>query len=575
PAPWRWAIVCIDVDDRRRAQEELRASEEQMRAMLDAAAEGVIVMGEDRIIRSFNRSAERMFGYAAEEVIGRDVSQLMPSPMREEHDSYVRRYLETGERRIIGVGREVEARRKDGSTFPIQLSISEVKLAEERIFTGILHDLTQRKRAEDRQRMLAEATEAFNASLDVRETLMRIPSIVAPTLADCCIVFGFDPGGQPRALGIACDDPATEQKAWQSVTQYPPDLSKPFGLARALATGESDLYTEFEKHWEDVSTHPGQLGFIRDLTPRSYAVVALKTPHGIAGALTLVSYHTHRRFDETDLSYFEELARRASAAIENARLYADSQRTSEELRQASAAKDEFLGLVSHELRTPITTIYGNARLLRSRAAIVAAEDRDVALADVEHEAERLQRIIENLLVLARMETAETVEMEPIEVGKTVRRIAAEFCRRHLGTKIELSLDERARVVIAQPTYFELVLHNFLSNAAKYGAPGEPVEVEATAAGDEVEFRVLDYGAGVRPEEIERLFSPFYRAKETRTLVGGMGIGLAVCKRLLEAQGARVWARPRPGGGAEFGFALSAKLAPAVEEQLADVASVGE
>lgn len=423
--------------------------------------------------------------------------------------------------------------------------------------------------------MLADATEAFNASLDVRETLLRIPSIVVPTLADCCIVFGFDPAGEARALGIACDNPERERKAWQAVTQYPPDVSRPFGLGRALSTGQSDLYTEFEKHWDEVSAHPGQLGIIHDLTPRSYAVVALKTSRGIVGALTLVSYDAHRRFDETDLSYFEELARRASAAIENARLYADAQRTSEELRKASAAKDEFLGLVSHELRTPITTIYGNARLLRSRAAAVAEEDRQIALADVEHEAERLQRIVENLLVLARMETAEHVDLEPIHVGKTVRRIAAEFCRRHPDVNVELQLDETARIAMAQPTYFELILHNFLSNALKYGRPGEQIEVHATALGDEVELRVLDRGAGVRPEEIERLFSPFYRAEETRKLVGGMGIGLAVCKRLLEAQGARVWARPRPGGGAEFGFALSAKLAPPVEEQLADVAGVRE
>ncbi|MBI2724475.1 MAG: PAS domain-containing protein [Chloroflexi bacterium] len=243
--------------------------------------------------------------------------------------------------------------------------------------------------------------------------------------------------------------------------------------------------------------------------------------------------------------------------------------TTERLREANAAKDEFLGLVSHELRTPITTIYGNARVLHEHIAAIGPEDRDMALADIEHEAERLQRIIENMLILARFDATQDLDVEPMRMGEVATEIVAMQRRRHPERAMAIDAGSDLPIVMAQPTYIELVLSNLISNADKYSPPNERIDVRVSVADDEVQVRVLDRGSGLVQEEIEELFSPFYRANHTKALAGGMGIGLAVCKRVLEAQGCRIWASARDGGGSEFGFSL-----PVAEHAWAEDDSVG-
>ncbi|MDT3705354.1 MAG: PAS domain S-box protein [Thiobacillus sp.] len=149
----------------RREALERRKSEERLRAVVDTAVDAIITIDASGLIESFNPAASRLFGYTAAEMIGRNVSQLMPEPDRSRHDGYLHRYLKSGERHIIGVGREVTAQHKDGSRIPIGLAVSEMRLGEQRLFTGILHDLTLRKRAEARQAELIDDLQAANEEL--------------------------------------------------------------------------------------------------------------------------------------------------------------------------------------------------------------------------------------------------------------------------------------------------------------------------------------------------------------------------------------------------------------------------
>lgn len=136
--------------ERRQTEEALRDSEAHVRSILETTVDAIITIDADGIVESFNKAAERIFGFSAEEVIGNNVKMLMPEPYREEHDGYIRSYHETGRRNIIGIGREVTGQRKDGSTFPMDLAVSEVQLEDRKIFTGIIRDITDRRNLEQR-----------------------------------------------------------------------------------------------------------------------------------------------------------------------------------------------------------------------------------------------------------------------------------------------------------------------------------------------------------------------------------------------------------------------------------------
>jgi two-component system sensor kinase FixL len=146
------STIARDITARKRDIRMLKESEARLRSIVDAAVDGIIVIDARGTIEAFNPGAERLFGYEAADVVGRSVNILMPSPYREEHDGYVARYLKTGEARIIGIGREVSALRKDGTTFPVHLSVGEMSLHGERKFTGILHDLSSRVQMEGQLR---------------------------------------------------------------------------------------------------------------------------------------------------------------------------------------------------------------------------------------------------------------------------------------------------------------------------------------------------------------------------------------------------------------------------------------
>lgn len=154
-----------DITRRKQAEEALRESEARMRAIFDTAVDGIITIDERGIIERFNPAAERMFGYSEAEVTGKNVSMLMPSPYHDAHDGYLAHYLQTGEKKIIGIGREVVGLRKDGTTFPMDLAVGEMLLSERRMFTGTVRDISKRKQAEEQRALLMHELESANEEL--------------------------------------------------------------------------------------------------------------------------------------------------------------------------------------------------------------------------------------------------------------------------------------------------------------------------------------------------------------------------------------------------------------------------
>ncbi len=231
----------------------------------------------------------------------------------------------------------------------------------------------------------------------------------------------------------------------------------------------------------------------------------------------------------------------------------ERRRAEDALRAANTVKDEFLGLVSHELRTPVTTIFGNARLLRDGEGL--PERHAGMVADIATDAERLLGLVENLLLLTRAGSEQRIDLEPQVLKHRIRNIVASFQRRHPGRKIRLDVDVGDLIVDADQGYLELLTDNLLSNAVKYSPADQPIEVHVRRVGHEARVSVLDRGIGVQPQDAERLFAAFYRTDAARRMSGGLGIGLSAAKHVVTILGGRIWVNPRDGGGSEFGYSL--------------------
>jgi len=461
-----------------------------------------------------------------------------------------RRSLETGEQFEL----ESRIRRADGSYCWVLERALPLRDASGRItrWLGTVTDIDAQKRAQERFGFLAEASATLSSSLDFEETLRTVARLAVPVLADWCAVHIKDAEGAPMRLVIAGMDQTKWALAERMEVKEPLSTDAPFGYAYVLRTGRPQLIPE-------VAANPMSL----DLGERGGAdfksaicVPVLVRGHVMA-AISLATAESGRRYNERDLETAIEFARHVAFAVENALLYRESQQIQEELRLANEAKDEFLGLMSHELRTPITTIFGGAKILRSRGRFLDEEHRESLLRDIETEAEGMHRMIEDLLVLARTGSGEQVSTEPILANRLVDKVVRGFQLHRPGRRILVSSDRDVLPVMAEATYLEQVLRNLLSNADKYSPPGLPIEVQIKGAGEEVIVSVLDRGSGIDPEEAELVFTRFYRAEKTARNVRGMGLGLTVCKKLVEAQGGRIWAKPREGGGTELSFALPA------------------
>jgi PAS domain S-box-containing protein len=238
--------------------------------------------------------------------------------------------------------------------------------------------------------------------------------------------------------------------------------------------------------------------------------------------------------------------------------------------EANLMRDRFLGILSHELRTPITSIYGGTQLLLKRGSRLDESSRTELMTGVASEAERLQRIIENLLVLARVERgADFFDARPVTLKAALGEIVPREARLWPEMEIKLDVERGLPLVAADEEYLALILRNLLSNVAKYAGQASKVEIvaeqsppEGSDARESVSVRILDNGPGITETEADQLFSLYYRAPNAKA-VPGAGIGLFVCRGLVTAMGGRIWARPRPEGGAEFGFSLPVYVESAV------------
>lgn len=542
----------VDVTQQRRAQRKLAQSEEMYRSLAEALPAMVLLTSTDGEVQYANR---RLLDYS-----GRSIDELKTDwgdlihPVDRERGSAA--FSES-----VGLGKpfvsEYRVRRRDGmyrwhlgNTVPL-------RGADGAVFgwLGATIDIEDRKRGEMRERFIGEASNALASSLDYRLTLARAVELAVPLVADVCAIDLFGPDGALHRLAHAevvgsGGLRAIRMRDWRVA----PDSETTVG--RAVSDGTPVLLTDINDEWLRGATRSAeQYEAARSIGLRSAVIVPMRVRDRLFGVISLLSGASGRCYEIQDRQMAEDLARRASVAIENSELFSEAQRTAADLHRANDAKDEFLGLVSHELRTPITTIFGNAYVLRKNAGRLREEDQNAAIADIEAEAQRLQGIIDNMFVLARIEAGGEIATEPILVRHVIDSAVSAHRIRFPGRKIVSRVPDTLEPAMAEQVYVDQVVRNLLNNAEKYSPPESAVEIEATMEGDDIAVRVLDRGSGIDMSEAEQIFTAFYRSSRTALHASGTGIGLAVCKRLVEAQAGRIWARSREGGGAEFGFTL--------------------
>ncbi|HEY7818282.1 MAG TPA: PAS domain S-box protein, partial [Vicinamibacteria bacterium] len=418
--PERLMGVCVDVDERKRLEQdlhrrmdELAEAEDRMRAVVDTVVDGILTIDERGIVQTLNPAAEKIFGYRAEEVVGRNVRLLMPEPRHGEPDDSIANYLGKGEAPLIGVGREVVGRRKDGSTFPMDLAVSQLQLGPARFSTGIVRDITERKRGEQLLRFLADASAALAEVVDHRNMLQRVARLAVPSFADWCVVDMLEEGGTLERLAAAHVDPGKAQLALTLSEPECPDPPPPAGVWNVIRSERSELLPQIEGERAGSPNDPERLSTLRELGMKSSMIVPLAIRSRVLGAVTFVMGDSGRRYGEDDLAVAEDLAHRVGVAFENARLY-------EAFREADRRKDEFLALLGHELRNPLAPITNALYLIRLPAA--DASVKESAGQVMERQVQHMVRLVDDLLDVSRIARGR-IEMrkERVEIAAVVAR----------------------------------------------------------------------------------------------------------------------------------------------------------
>jgi PAS domain S-box-containing protein len=541
-------VLVSDISDIKRAQLALRESEAKFSGIISISSDAIISIDHDQRITMFNRGAQEIFGYEPAEVIGRPLDLLLPAALRDRHKQHVATFAAGSKpARRMGQRLPVFGLRKSGEEFPAEAAISKLELASGTVLTVALRDITERKALEMEQKVLAEAGAVLTSSLNYEDTLKSIARLIVGQLAEWCIVDMVEEGAQVHRLAVAHADPAKASMCEQLVALR---LDGRHVLARrALETRQPELHEDLSPELiESLARDPEHLRLFRLLGPRSAVAVPMVSTHGVLGAIVLVSSRPGR-YTARDLELVTELARRAALAIEHARLY-------ETARRATQARDDVLGIVAHDVRSPLTSIGLAVKALERQFADSGETTGQKWMRMISRGVQRANRLIQDLLDMTRIEAgALSIASHAVSAGRIAKDALALLEMRASAASIELriALDSELAEIWADDHRLLQVFENLIGNAIKFTPAGGCVTLGAQSRAGEVLFSVADTGAGIPAESLPHVFDRFWQA--TRAERSGAGLGLPICKGLVEAHGGRIWVESTPGHGSTFYFTI--------------------
>lgn len=554
-------------------------------AVVDSMSDGVLVLdGEDRIV-DLNPAAAHIIGVSPATAIG----QLAAQALRARPDLLART-------RDSGEAHTGLTLPHDGQLhhYDVRIAPLPVGTAQELGRLVVLRDITKQKRAEQHIRdlntaleerveqrtaelaaanqakdellereqaaraeaevaqrrlaFLAEASRILSGSLDYMTTLTNITRHAVPYLADWCAMDLLTHEGKVQRLAPTHRDPTRVSLINEMHRRYPTPPDAPYGYPAVIRTGQAEFHpVRQDEAIAAAASDPDHLRLLQALGYYSYMCVPLVARGRTLGAITLVMAESERRYTEADLALAQDLAQRAAAAVDNARLYRAAQ-------DAVRLRDEFLSIASHELKTPLTSMQLAVQTLQrtmNRGQMPAPERLADRLGIVEAQSKRLTRLINDLLDISRITAGRLeLEREPTDLAALTRRVAEQFQDELLLAGCPLTVQTATPVVGTwDRARIEQVITNLLTNAMKYGR-GRPIEIVVDGNGATARLTVRDEGIGIAPEHLERIFERFERAVAPGRF-GGMGLGLYISRQIVAAHGGTITVTSRPGAGAVF------------------------
>ncbi len=401
------------------------------------------------------------------------------------------------------------------------------------------------RRGREQLALLAEAGATLASSLDHETTLPVVARLAVPALGDYGFFEVLDEDGLLHRAGFAHRNPdraSLLERAPRPALSYPDEHP----VARAIARGEAQLIPDVtDEFLRRITTDAEQLARIRRLAPRSIVCVPLVSRRTSVGALMLVFAESKRTHTKDDLHLAEEIARRAAMAVDNARLFKESQ-------DSIRLRDDFLSIASHELNTPLTPLKMQIAMLRRG---IGGTDTAAKLAMADRQVDRMAKLISRLLDVSRIVGGRlTLDAEPVNLLGVLREVVAQFQDEasKAGSALRLHAESDA-VGTFDRMRVEQVLVNLVTNAIKYGS-GKPIDLDLEVTNGRARIQVRDRGIGIEPRMQARIFDRFERAVSSRHY-GGFGLGLWIARQIVEASGGKIAVESKPGEGSVFSIEL--------------------
>jgi signal transduction histidine kinase len=393
------------------------------------------------------------------------------------------------------------------------------------------------EREERRAAFLAGAVQELTASLDYQETIAALARLIVPNLAQACTIDIVGGDGKLRRAAAAHRDPERAAKLAADIGKQPRDI--PDILIKIMEERQARVVGSSSGMHEYATGAPAKTG--------TMVVVPLVSRGQNLGVIIAVAPEG-KPFTQDDVPFFAELARHASLAIDNARLYAESQ-------QAVRAREEVLAIVSHDLRNPLNAITLASSLLQTSEGI-SAEDRE-QIDTIAVAAKRMSRLIEDLLDVTRLEGGKQLPIEPsvVNVSSLLDEAFELFKPQAAASSVTLQCTPTKDVppIHADRHRVLQVLSNLIGNSLKFTPAGGVIKCSAERHDGEVLFMISDTGPGIPKQHLGDVFSPYWQAKRAERL--GAGLGLPIAKGIVESHGGKIWVESDEGKGTQFYFTL--------------------